>query len=346
MKGKGVVVVTGGTGYIGSHTAVELQRQGYDVVIIDNLVNSHAVVVDRIADITGINPRFFRADVRNQREILNIMSAIAPVSGVIHFAAFKAVGESVAEPLKYYDNNIGGLVSLLQCMKEAGIPNFIFSSSCTVYGEPDRLPVGEEDLVKPAISPYGYTKQIGERIVADAIVGRAIKRAIALRYFNPVGADASARIGEWPIGVPNNLVPYITQVAAGWAPVLRIFGDDYPTADGTAIRDYIHVSDLAVAHEKALTFLIESIEAAQYQVMNIGTGHGYSVREVVKAFEEESGMTLPCEVVERRPGDVAAIWADSSYAKKILGWQAAKDIHEMMRSAWVWQQALGPKQNK
>lgn len=343
MKGKGVVIVTGGTGYIGSHTCVELQRQGYDVAIIDNLINSHDVVVDRIADITGIKPQFFRADVRNQGEILNIMHAIAPVSGVIHFAAFKAVGESVADPLKYYDNNIGGLVSLLQCMKEAHIPNFIFSSSCTVYGEPDRLPVGEEDPVKPAISPYGYTKQIGERIVADAIKGSVIKRAVSLRYFNPVGADASARIGEWPIGVPNNLVPYIMQVAAGWAPVLRIFGDDYPTADGTAIRDYIHVSDLALAHGRALSYLIESPEATGYQVMNIGTGHGYSVREVVKAFEEVSGMTLPCEVVGRRPGDVAAVWADSSYAKKILGWEATKDIHEMMRSAWVWQQALGLK---
>lgn len=328
------ILVTGGLGYIGSHTVVELYNHGYEPIIVDDLSNTSLNMLDGIRSITGKEPKFYREDVRNTEAMTNIIKDNG-VHSVIHFAAHKAVGESVQEPLKYYDNNIGGLVSLLQAMKSCGIKNIVFSSSCTVYGEPDTSPVNESSPIKKANSPYGNTKQIGEEILADC----RFLNTVALRYFNPIGAHASAKIGELPLGVPNNLVPYITQTAAGIREKLTVFGNDYNTKDGTCVRDYIHVTDLAVAHVKSLDY-IERHPDNQFEVFNIGTGNGMTVLEIIQAFENVNNLKLNYSIGMRREGDVEKVWADAGKARNILGWTAQLDLNEMVRSAWAWQQNL------
>lgn len=328
------ILVTGGLGYIGSHTVVELVNHGYEPVIVDDLSNTSLNMLEGIKSITGQDIPFFKEDVRN----IDAMSTILKdnnIQAVIHFAAFKAVGESVQEPLKYYDNNIGGLVNLLKAMKAAHVKNIVFSSSCTVYGEPDVSPVNEQSPIKKANSPYGNTKQIGEEILADC----QFLNTVALRYFNPIGAHASAQIGELPLGVPNNLIPYITQTAAGIREKLTVFGSDYNTKDGTCIRDYIHVTDLAIAHVKSLDY-IEKHPDNQFEIFNIGTGNGLTVLEIIQAFENVNQLKLNYSIGQRRAGDVEKVWADASKAKQILGWTAHLDLNEMVRSAWAWQQNL------
>jgi UDP-glucose 4-epimerase len=340
MNTKGKVIVTGGAGYIGSHTAVALQKAGYTVIICDNLSNSRLEVIDRIARITHQKPIFYQLDITDREALNEMCESHQDAVGVIHFAAYKAVGESVAQPLKYYHNNLGGLISLLETMSYHGLDNLIFSSSCTVYGEPDHLPVTEETPVREAFSPYGNTKQIGEEIIRDTLLAGGMKKALSLRYFNPVGADPSALIGEFPLGVPNNLMPFITQTAIGIRPKLMVFGDDYATPDGTAIRDYIHVSDLAEAHLMALEYVIKNQSPLPYDVFNIGTGRGYSVLEVIQAFERVSGLLLPFEMTVRRAGDVEKVWADTAKAESNLHWKASRSLDEMVASAWKWEQAL------
>jgi UDP-glucose 4-epimerase len=337
------ILVTGGTGYIGSHTVVELMEQGYEVVIADNLSNSHAEVVDRIADICGKRPEFCKIDLSGRDETRDFFAAQQKLDGIIHFAAFKAVGESMHEPLKYYRNNLDSLLNVLEGMKEHHIPNLVFSSSCTVYGQPDELPVRETSPVKEAWSPYGNTKQMSEQILRFAVEAHGLK-TIALRYFNPIGAHASALIGELPLGVPNNLVPFITQTAMGLRPVLNVFGNDYDTPDGTAIRDYIHVVDLAKAHVVAVDRMISGASASPFEIFNLGTGNGFSVLEVIHSFEKVSGEKLNYRIVDRRPGDVEKVWADTSYANRELGWKAGKSLDEMMLSAWNWEKALANKE--
>jgi UDP-glucose 4-epimerase len=332
------ILVTGGAGYIGSHTVVELQQQGFPVVIIDNLSNSRAFVIDRIAEITGVAPEFHQFDLADRSLTADFFAARKDLKAVIHFAAFKAVGESMNEPLKYYHNNLDALINVLQGMRDARVENLVFSSSCTVYGQPDDLPVRETSPVKDAWSPYANTKQMSEQIIR--FTGDAFGfRSIALRYFNPVGAHESARIGELPLGVPNNLTPFITQTAAGLHECLSVFGDDYPTPDGTAIRDYIHVTDLAKAHVAAVRRMLARTQS-EFEVFNVGTGNGYSVKEVVQSFERVSGKKLPVKIVARRPGDIVQVWADTSLANRELGWKAEKTLDEMMLSAWKWQQSL------
>ena len=330
------ILVTGGLGFIGSHTVVELQNAGYHVIIIDNLYNSKMEVLDQITGITGIKPSYFNIDLRNKEEVHAFFNS-HQIDGIIHFAASKAVGESVKNPLLYYENNIATLVYILQEMKTHQIPNFIFSSSCTVYGQADELPITENAPVKPAESPYGNTKQIGEEIIEQSCHATHLK-AIALRYFNPIGAHESAKIGELPLGVPQNLIPYITQTAAGIRKELSVFGDDYPTPDGTAIRDYIHVVDLAKAHIAALERLIKGINKKEFEVFNIGTGKGSSVLEVIKTFEKINQLHLSYKIVERRKGDITAAYADTTLANKELGWKAEKTLEEALHSAWRWQQ--------
>ena len=330
------ILVTGGLGFIGSHTVVELQIAGYHVIIIDNLYNSKMEVLDQITEITGIKPSYFNIDLRNKEEVHAFFNS-HQIDGIIHFAASKAVGESVKNPLLYYENNIATLVYILQEMKTHQIPNFIFSSSCTVYGQADELPITENAPVKPAESPYGNTKQIGEEIIEQSCHATHLK-AIALRYFNPIGAHESAKIGELPLGVPQNLIPYITQTAAGIRKELSVFGDDYPTPDGTAIRDYIHVVDLAKAHIAALERLIKGINKKEFEVFNIGTGKGSSVLEVIKTFEKINQLHLSYKIVERRKGDITAAYADTTLANKELGWKAEKTLEEALHSAWRWQQ--------
>lgn len=330
------ILVTGGLGFIGSHTVVELQNAGYHVIIIDNLYNSKMEVLDQITEITGIKPSYFNIDLRNKEEVHAFFNS-HQIDGIIHFAASKAVGESVKNPLLYYENNIATLVYILQEMKTHQIPNFIFSSSCTVYGQADELPITENAPVKPAESPYGNTKQIGEEIIEQSCHATHLK-AIALRYFNPIGAHESAKIGELPLGVPQNLIPYITQTAAGIRKELSVFGDDYPTPDGTAIRDYIHVVDLAKAHIAALERLIKGINKKEFEVFNIGTGKGSSVLEVIKTFEKINQLHLSYKIVERRKGDITAAYADTTLANKELGWKAEKTLEEALHSAWRWQQ--------
>ena len=330
------ILVTGGLGFIGSHTVVELQNAGYHVIIIDNLYNSKMEVLDQITEITGIKPSYFNIDLRNKEEVHAFFNS-HQIDGIIHFAASKAVGESVKNPLLYYENNIATLVYILQEMKTHQIPNFIFSSSCTVYGQADELPITENAPVKPAESPYGNTKLIGEEIIAQSCHATHLK-AIALRYFNPIGAHESAKIGELPLGVPQNLIPYITQTAAGIRKELSVFGDDYPTPDGTAIRDYIHVVDLAKAHIAALERLIKGINKKEFEVFNIGTGKGSSVLEVIKTFEKINQLHLSYKIVERRKGDITAAYADTTLANKELGWKAEKTLEEALHSAWRWQQ--------
>ncbi|MES2619000.1 MAG: UDP-glucose 4-epimerase GalE [Bacteroidota bacterium] len=328
------ILVTGGLGYIGSHTVVELIANGYQPVIIDDLSNTNEDVLMRIEKITGQKVPFYKEDVNHVDTLKNILKDNA-IEGVIHFAAYKAVGESVSEPLKYYRNNIGGMVALLTAMQQCNISNIVFSSSCTVYGEPDHSPVDESATIKKANSPYGNTKQIGEEILNDC----QFLNTVALRYFNPIGAHNTALIGELPLGVPNNLVPYITQTAAGIRQQITIFGNDYNTVDGTCIRDYIHVVDLAKAHVKALDFIQQNSDN-HFEVFNIGTGKGYSVLEIIKAFETINQVKLNYSFGERRAGDVEKVWANATKAKVLLGWEATLNLEDMVGSAWAWQQQL------
>ena len=329
------ILVTGGLGFIGSHTVVELQQAGYEVVIIDNLYNSKIEVLDRIISITGIKPSYFNIDLRNKTAVKDFFNT-NKVNGIIHFAASKAVGESVKNPLLYYENNISTLVYLLQEMKEHQLSNFIFSSSCTVYGQADELPITENAPVKPAESPYGNTKQIGEEIIKESCKANGLK-AIALRYFNPIGAHETAIIGELPLGVPQNLIPFVTQTAAGIRKELSVFGDDYPTKDGTAVRDYIHVVDLAKAHIAALERLLNNGNKKDFEVFNVGTGTGSSVLEVIKAFEKVSNTKLNYKIVARREGDITSAYADTTLAKVELGWETEKTLEEALLAAWKWQ---------
>lgn len=337
---KGKILVTGGTGYIGSHTTVELIEQGYEVVIIDNLSNSEKFILDRIEEITGVRPKFYEFDLLNQDKLNSFFAENKDVKGIIHFAASKAVGESIEIPLHYYRNNLLTMVNLLEGMSKHGVKNFVFSSSCTVYGEPDVLPVTEAAPVKPAESPYGYTKQVNENILHDFIKSGADINGIALRYFNPIGAHASGLIGELPRGVPANLMPFITQTAYGLREQLSVFGDDYDTPDGTNIRDYIHVVDLAKAHIVAIERMIGEKNTDKYEMFNIGTGNGYSVLEVIKSFEKTSGKKLNYKIAQRRAGDIVKIWADTTIGNNVLGWKAEKTLDEMTKSAWDWEQNI------
>lgn len=332
-----LILVTGGTGFIGSHTVVELQQAGFDVVIVDNLSNSKAEVVDNIEKITGKRPLFECFDLADRELTHNFFKKYTNVEAIIHFAAFKAVGESVQKPLEYYRNNINALMNLLECMKQYNVNNFVFSSSCTVYGQPEKLPVIESTPRRPAESPYGNTKAIAEDIIRDFAHVNPQAKLIALRYFNPIGAHPTALIGESPVGIPNNLVPYITQTAAGLRKELSIFGDDYNTPDGTPIRDYINVVDLSKAHVVAINRLLDNKNKVNYEFFNIGTGNGYSVMELVNAFIKATGVNLPYKIVGRRAGDIEKIWADTSYANNELGWKAEKSIEETLLSAWNWE---------
>lgn len=336
------ILVTGGTGFIGSHTVVELQAVGHDVVIVDNFSNSSADIVDKIEKISGIKPALEVFDLANKELTADFFDRNKDIAGIIHFAAFKAVGESVQEPLLYYRNNLESLVNILQGMKDNGIQNIVFSSSCTVYGQPDELPVSEDAPIKVAESPYGNTKQISEEIIKDTVKATDV-HAIALRYFNPIGAHDSAIIGELPIGVPNNLMPFITQTAIGIRECLSVFGDTYPTPDGTAIRDYIHVVDLAKAHVIAVDRMINGHMENEFEVFNLGTGNGYSVLEVINSFEKVTGLKLNYKIVDRREGDITQVWANPDYSNNVLGWKAERGIDEMTLSAWKWEKALAGK---
>jgi len=337
------ILVTGGAGYIGSHTVVELQQNGYEVVIVDNLSNSSILVLDNIAKITGIFPAFEQFDLSDEAVTADFFKRQSDIAGIIHFAAYKAVGESMEKPLEYYRNNLFSLINLLEGMKVSGIPYMVFSSSCTVYGQPDMLPVTEQAPIKPAWSPYGNTKQMCEDILRFTTMAHPLK-AIALRYFNPIGAHQSSLIGELPLGVPNNLVPFITQTAIGKRECLSVFGDDYDTPDGTAIRDYIHVVDLAKAHVIAVERMLGGKSKLDLETFNLGTGTGYSVLDVINSFEKVNDVKLNYKIVPRRPGDIEKVWADTRFANKELGWKAEKNIDEMMLSAWEWEKALAARQ--
>jgi UDP-glucose 4-epimerase len=333
------ILVTGGLGYIGSHTVVELQQAGYEVLIIDNLSNTSIDVLEGITEITKKPPVFERLDLRIKNDVVEYFQKNKDIDGVIHFAASKAVGESVENPLLYYENNLSTLIYLLQECKEHSISNFIFSSSCTVYGEPDSLPIDESAPIKQATSPYGNTKQISEEIIKD-VCQISNLNAIALRYFNPIGAHDSALIGELPIGVPQNLVPFITQTAAGVRKELSVFGNDYDTPDGSCIRDYIHVVDLAKAHVKAIERLGAAQNSENFNVFNVGTGKGNSVLEVIAAFEEATNQNLPYKIVGRRPGDVISVYADTKKANEELGWKAQYSIKDGLSSSWEWEKKV------
>lgn len=337
VTNKGKILVTGGTGYIGSHTSVELIEKGYEVVIIDDLSNSEKFVIDRIQQITGVKPYFYQFNLLESEKLASVLTEHNDIMGIIHFAASKAVGESVNIPLHYYRNNLVTLINILELMPVNNISNLVFSSSCTVYGQPEELPVTENAPVKKAMSPYGNTKQISEEIIQDTLAQQPALKAIALRYFNPIGAHATGLIGELPRGVPNNLVPFITQTAIGLRDQLKVFGNDYNTPDGSCIRDYIHVVDLAKAHIVAMERMVKNQSKSNYEMFNIGTGNGYSVLEVIKSFEQTTGEKLNYTIVERRPGDVEQIWADTSIANNELGWKAEKSIDEMTLSAWNWE---------
>ena len=335
------ILITGGCGYIGSHTAIELLDQGrFDVVTIDNLVNSSAQTVDRVEQITGKRMKHYNIDACDQAAVNQVFEENPEIVGVIHFAALKAVGESVEIPLQYYRNNFNSMMNMLEACAKYGVDNFIFSSSCTVYGEIDKLPVTEATPTSEAASPYGNTKLVGEQIIRDFVHAEKSLKGIALRYFNPVGAHHSGLNGEDPLNKPNNLVPIVTRVAAGLMPKLTVFGDDYPTRDGTAIRDYIHVTDIALAHIKAMDYLLENRNESRYERFNLGSGNGASVLEIINAFEEVTGLKLNYEMGPRRPGDITAIYSDSSLAKEKLEWEAERGIDEMMASAWKWQETL------
>jgi len=334
------ILVTGGTGYIGSHTAVELQNAGYEVIIIDNLSNSSLEVLDGIEKITGIRPAFEQFDLIEKEKVDAFFTKYPNIEAIIHFAAFKAVGESVAKPLMYYRNNLVSLMNLLDAMDHFNVPGLVFSSSCTVYGQPEKLPVTEEAPILKANSPYGNTKQVSEEIIQDTLIACPKLKAIALRYFNPVGAHPSASIGELPLGVPQNLVPFITQTAAGLRQQLSVFGGDYNTPDGTAVRDYIHVVDLAKAHVVAVSRLVEAKGKKQFEVFNLGTGNGLSVLDVIHSFEKVSGQKLNYKIVERRPGDVEKVYADTAFANEELGWKAKSSVDDILASAWKWEKKI------
>jgi UDP-glucose 4-epimerase len=334
------ILVTGGTGYIGSHTTVELMNDGFEVVIIDNLYNSEAEVTDRIGEITGKKPVLEIFDLCNSQKLEEFFIKHNDIAAIIHFAAYKAVGESVNKPTEYYRNNLVSLINLLDAMKKYGTGNIVFSSSCTVYGQPEKLPVSESAPLQPATSPYGNTKQIGEEIIRDTVGSAKNLNAISLRYFNPIGAHPSAQIGELPRGVPENLVPYITQTAIGLRKELQIFGDDYDTPDGSCIRDYLHVCDLARAHVVAVKRLLDGKNKKNYEIFNLGTGKGVSVFDAIRSFEKVSGIKLNYRITSRRPGDIEKIWADPSLANSELGWETVFSLDEAMNSAWDWEKKI------
>ncbi len=331
------ILVTGGTGYIGSHTVVELQNAGYPVVIIDNLSNSNKDVLDGIERITGIRPDFVEADCTDIKALDKLFTDYPGIKGIINFAASKAVGESMHKPVLYYRNNLNTLLNLLDEMAIHDVKGIVFSSSCTVYGEPDVNPVTEQSPIKKATSPYGNTKQISEDIITDVINAGANFKSVILRYFNPVGAHPSAEIGELPNGVPQNLIPYLTQTAMGIRKELSVFGDDYNTPDGSCIRDYIDVVDLAKAHVLAVERMLEDKSPEKIEIFNLGTGNGLSVLQLINTFEEATGVKVPHKIVGRRAGDIEKVWADPSYANEVLGWTADTPIADTMRSAWAWQ---------
>ena len=336
------ILVTGGTGYIGSHTVVELMQQGYDVTIVDNLSNSSVDVLDGISAIVGRRPEFANIDCNDYVNLEAVFKQYTDIVGVIHFAASKAVGESVEKPLMYYRNNVGSLITLLEVMRRYHVCNIVFSSSCTVYGQPDKdhLPVDETAPIQKALSPYGNTKQINEDIIFDEAHADSLLHATILRYFNPIGAHPSALIGELPNGVPNNLLPFVTQTAAGLRAELKVFGDDYNTPDGSCIRDYIYVVDLAKAHVKAVERMLAGTPTEQVEVFNLGTGRGLSVLEIVRDFMEATGVNVPYQIVGRREGDIEKVWANPTKANEVLGWKADTPVKEVLVSAWNWEKHL------
>lgn len=336
------ILVTGGTGYIGSHTVVELMQQGYDVTIVDNLSNSSVDVLDGISAIVGRRPDFANIDCNDYVNLEAVFKQYNDIVGVIHFAASKAVGESVEKPLMYYRNNVGSLITLLEVMRQYHVCNIVFSSSCTVYGQPDKdhLPVDETAPIQKALSPYGNTKQINEDIIFDEAHADSLLHATILRYFNPIGAHPSALIGELPNGVPNNLLPFVTQTAAGLRAELKVFGDDYDTPDGSCIRDYIYVVDLAKAHVKAVERMLAGTPTEQVEVFNLGTGRGLSVLEIVRGFMEATGVNVPYQIVGRREGDIEKVWANPTKANEVLGWKADTPVKEVLVSAWNWEKHL------
>lgn len=337
------ILVTGGAGYIGSHTAVELQSAGYEVIIVDNLSNSTADSIDGIEKITGVRPIFEKLDLNDTIALNNLFEKYPNIEGIIHFAASKAVGESVQKPLLYYRNNINSLINLLECMPKYNVKGIVFSSSCTVYGEPDQNPIDETAPIKPAASPYGNTKQINEEIIHDFVASGAKIKSIILRYFNPIGAHPSAEIGELPNGVPQNLVPFITQTAIGVREQLSVFGDDYNTPDGSCIRDFINVVDLAKAHVVAIDRMLSDKSNEKVEIFNLGTGNGVSVLELINTFERVTGQKLNYQIVGRRQGDIEKIWAEPSRANNILGWKAQESLDNTINSAWQWQLKLREK---
>jgi UDP-glucose 4-epimerase len=340
---KKLIAVTGGTGYIGSHTVVELIQDGFDVVIVDDLSNSQIGVLDGIEKITGVRPHFENFNLGDKEKTEAFFNKYSNIEAIIHFAASKAVGESVEKPILYYRNNLNSLLNVLEGMQKHNINNIVFSSSCTVYGQPDVLPVTEEAPIKKALSPYGNTKQICEEILQDT--QHAVKglKVIALRYFNPVGAHSSALIGELPLGIPNNLVPFITQTAYGLRSELKVFGSDYNTPDGTCIRDYINVVDLAQAHVVAIRRLLENRNKKEFEIFNLGTGDGVSVLQIINSFEKSTGQKLNYKIVGRREGDIEKVWADTSFANNELGWKAKKTLDETLLSAWNWEKYIREK---
>jgi len=337
------ILVTGGTGYIGSHTVVELQNKGFEVVIVDNLSNSNIDVLNGIEKITGIRPAYENIDCIDYVSMDRMFEKYKDIEAIIHFAASKAVGESVEKPLLYYRNNLVSLINLLQLMPIHKVKNFVFSSSCTVYGQPDVLPVTESAPIKTALSPYGNTKQIGEEIIRDTIHANPCYQSIILRYFNPIGAHASAEIGELPLGVPNNLLPFVTQTAIGIRKQLSVFGSDYNTPDGSCVRDYIHVVDLAKAHVIAVQRMLNGKTKSRVETFNLGTGRGLSVLEIIETFEQVNGVKIPYKIVDRREGDIEKVWADPAYANNELGWTATETVEETLRSAWAWEQNLATR---
>jgi UDP-glucose 4-epimerase len=341
MKKK--ILVTGGTGYIGSHTSVELIEEDFEVIIVDDLSNSEADVIERILKITGVKPVLEVFDLCDEQRLFNFFEKTGDIDAIIHFAAYKAVGESVKKPLEYYRNNLVSLINLLDAMKNFRIPCMVFSSSCTVYGQPDKLPVTEESPFRTAASPYGNTKQIGEEIIRDTTNSGEDIRAISLRYFNPIGAHPTGLIGELPRGVPENLVPFITQTAIGLREELKVFGNDYNTPDGSCIRDYLHVSDLSKAHVAAVKRLLNGENKMDYEVFNLGTGKGVSVLEAIRSFERVTGIKLKFRISDRRPGDIEKIWADPSLANRELGWKTVYSLDDAMRSAWEWEKTMRSK---
>ena len=336
------ILVTGGTGYIGSHTVVELMQKDYDVVIVDNLSNSNQAVLDGITAIVGSTPDFVQADCCDQTAMDALFAQYNDIEGIIHFAASKAVGESVEQPLMYYRNNLMSLVTVLEMMKKHNVKNIVFSSSCTVYGQPDaeHLPVDETAPIQKALSPYGNTKQINEEIICDQAHADSSLHATILRYFNPIGAHPSAMIGELPNGVPQNLLPFVTQTAAGLRAELKVFGDDYNTPDGSCIRDYIYVVDLAKAHVKAVERMLAGLPTEQVEVFNLGTGRGLSVLEILRTFIQVTGVNIPYQIVGRREGDIEQVWAKPDKANTVLGWSADTPIEEVLLSAWKWEQKI------